>query len=248
MKFNERKLPNEVYYNHGLIKISSNKVSISSHPTISWCSFKKSDLIIDVSGFALISKWGVNTSYAYLNNLKIARVLKVPIILMPQSFGPFDFGENQNFMDKEIADTLTYPIKIFPREYDGFFPFRERYGLKNVSPHPDIVLSSPNVKAKDIFKNPPKVSVPKVLPTSCVGVVPNLRSFDRGGQPLQTLQAFYEIIDFLLKEGKIVYLFRHSVEDITPCRWLKDLFADDPRVILWENDFSCFEYDEVCRQ
>ena len=172
----------------------------------------------------------------------------MPIILMPQSFGPFDFGENQNFMDKEIADTLTYPIKIFPREYDGFFPFRERYGLKNVSPHPDIVLSSPNVKAKDIFKNPPKVSVPKVLPTSCVGVVPNLRSFDRGGQPLQTLQAFYEIIDFLLKEGKIVYLFRHSVEDITPCRWLKDLFADDPRVILWENDFSCFEYDEVCRQ
>lgn len=167
---------------------------------------------------------------------------------MPQSFGPFNFGVNQKIMDNEIFSTLTYPIKIFPREYDGFIPLRERYKLKNVALHPDIVLSSLSVKPSYIFKTTPKFSVPKVLPTSCVGVVPNLRSFDRGGQPLQTLQAFYEIIDFLLKEGKIVYLFRHSVEDITPCRWLKALFADDVRVILWENDFSCFEYDEVCKQ
>ena len=167
---------------------------------------------------------------------------------MPQSFGPFNFGDMQKIVDEEILNVLNYPKNIFAREYDGLIPLRQKYGLKNVSLHPDIVLSSPNVKSTDIFKIPPEFSVPKILQASCVGVVPNLRSFDHSGNPWQTLQAFYEIINFLLKEGKIVYLFRHSAEDIIPCRWLKALFADDVRVILLENDFSCFEYDEVCRQ
>lgn len=26
------------------------------------------------------------------------------------------------------------------------------------------------------------------------------------------------------------------------------MFAEDRRVVLWENNFSCFEYDAVCRQ
>ena len=250
----ENFLFDEFYYNNYLFKFSSNKIYLTP-PHITWCppqkifqTIEQADLIIDISGFALGSKWGANNSLAYLNNIKIARAFNIPIILMPQSFGPFDFGAQQKILDEEILATLIYPIKIFAREYDGMIPLRERYKLKNVSLHPDLVLSSPGVKPSDIFKTVPKFSVPKVVSASCVGVVPNLRSFDHSGRPWQTLQAFYEIINFLLKEGKIVYLFRHSVEDITPCRWLKALFADDVRVVLWENDFSCFEYDEVCRQ
>ena len=252
---NENFLFDEIYYTRQLFKVSSNKISISPPPPNAWYSIQKTfqtirdaDLIIDISGFALGSKWGINRSLAYLNSVKVARAFNVPIILMPQSFGPFNFGEMQKVIDEEIISTLNYPKKIFAREYDGLIPLRQKYGLENVSIHPDLVLASPSVNPNDIFKTPPKFSVPKVLPESCVGMVPNLRSFDRSGNSWQTLQAFYEIINFLLKEGKLVYLFRHSVEDITPCRWLKSLFADDVRVILWENDFSCFEYDEVCRQ
>ena len=252
---NENFLFDEIYYTRQLFKVSSDKISVSPPPTNAWYSIQKTfetlrdaDLIIDISGFALGSKWGINRSLAYLNSVKVARAFNVPIILMPQSFGPFNFGEMQKVIDEEIISTLNYPKKIFAREYDGLIPLRQKYGLENVSIHPDLVLASPSVNPNDIFKTPPKFSVPKVLPESCVGMVPNLRSFDRSGNSWQTLQAFYEIINFLLKEGKLVYLFRHSVEDITPCRWLKSLFADDVRVILWENDFSCFEYDEVCRQ
>ena len=223
-------------------------------PNNIWCSLeetvqtiKTADLVIDISGFALGSKWGAALSLATLNNIKIARLFDVPIILMPQSFGPFDFGEEQKIMDAEIKNALTYPEEIFARESDGFFSLRNKYGLENVSLHPDLVLSSSSVKLSDVYKTVPKISVPKVLPASCVGVVPNMRSFDRGN-PWQTLQAYYEIINFLLKEGKLVYLFRHSFEDIIPCSWLKSLFAKDGRVIFWQNDFSCFEYDAVCRQ
>ena len=252
---NDEFLFDEVYFNNHNVDVSADKITIREPArSNSWNSsqrtlqtFRDADLIIDISGFALSSKWGAKSSLAYLNTIKLARTLKVPMILMPQSFGPFDFGDAQTLMDGEIADALTYPEKIFAREVDGLTPLRERYGLQNVSLHPDIVLSSQTVKPADVYKVPPKISVPKVLPASCVGVVPNLRSFDRGN-PWQSLQVFYEIVNYLLRAGKIVYLFRHSFEDIRPCTWLKALFADDGRVVLWQNDFTCFEYDEVCRQ
>lgn len=243
----------EIYFNKYHCEVTATQVKLTT--VAPWCpaektirAFKAADLIVDVSGFALGSKWGANASFAYLNMINFVRALNVPMILMPQSFGGFEFGDAQKFMDAQIADVMTYPEKIFAREVDGYVPLRERYGLRNVSLHPDIVLSSETVKPADIYKDPPKITVPKVLDASCVGVVPNLRSFDRGGNPWQVLQTFYELINFLLKSGKIVYLFRHSVEDIRPCTWLKLLFADDGRVVLWQNDFSCFEYDEVCKQ
>ena len=256
---NENFLFDEVYYSNDLLEIpfgSEDLTPKKSVQGVSWYSpqktldaIKDADLVIDISGFALGSKWGKNSALKFLNKIRGMRALNVPIILLPQSFGPFGFGKDQADIDARLKDAMPYPVKIFAREYDGFLPLRDKYGLENVSLHPDLVLSSPPIKASDIYKVPPKISVPKVLNASCVGVVPNLRSFDRPGvSPWRTLQVYYEIINFLLKEGKIVYLFRHSMEDIKPCRWLKSLFAEDGRVVLWENNFSCFEYDAVCRQ
>lgn len=243
----------EIYYSKWRFEINADNIGINP-PGTPWGSLeetvqtiREADLLIDVSGFGLGSKRGVRDSFAYLNNIKIARAFNVPIILMPQSFGPFDFGDYQNVMDAEIKNTLAYPEKIFAREYDGFFALSERYGFDNLDLQPDLVLASPKVKPADIYKTVPTISVPKVLEAPCVGIVPNLRGFDKGN-PWQTLQAYYEMINFLLKEGKLVYLFRHSEEDLTPCTWLKALFAQDGRVVLWENDFSCFEYDAVCQQ
>ena len=256
---NENFLFEEVFYRNALLKVPLGKNSIAPPQLIKdaeWYSpqktieaIKGADLIIDISGFTLGSKWGKNNSQAYLNNIRVMRSFNVPMILMPQSFGPFDFGKDQKILDNKLKDAMPYPERIFAREYDGLIPLRDKYGLKNVSLHPDLVLSSPNIKLSDVYKIVPKISVPKVLPASCVGIVPNLRSFDRPGvNPWRTLQTFYEIINFLLKEGKLVYLFRHSAEDIAPCIWLKSLFAEDGRVVLWENNFSCFEYDAACRQ
>ncbi len=256
----ENFLFDEVYFHNNLINFPFGQREITPPPEsikdVSWYSpqktldaIKDADLVIDISGFALGSKWGKGAAMVFLNKIRVMRAFNIPIILLPQSFGPFDFKNDQDAIDARLKDAMPYPIKIFAREYDGFLPLRDKYGLENVSLHPDLVLSSPPIKAADIYKVPPKISVPKVLNASCVGVVPNLRSFDRPGvSPWRTLQVYYEIINFLLKEGKIVYLFRHSVEDIKPCRWLKSLFAEDGRVVLWENNFSCFEYDAVCRQ
>lgn len=242
----------EIYYSDTMFEIAGNKIVCKkSLPKQqikqTFAALKSSDLIIDISGFALGRKWGVKKALAYLNNIKLARALGVPIILFPQSFGDFNFGEAQKLLDAEIQSVMNYPEKIFARENDGFIPLRDKYKLKNISVHADLVLASEKLNPAEIYKVAPKISVPQVADNSCVGVIPNLRSFDKGN-PWQTLQVFYETIDFLLREGKRVYLFRHSKEDIAPCSWLKALFAEDKRVTLWKNNFSCFEYDEVCRQ
>ena len=205
------------------------------------------DLIIDISGFALGKKWGSSTAIKYLNNIRLAKIYDIPIILMPQSFGSFDFNDKQEEIDKMIREYMNYPVKIYAREQDGFLPLTKDYQLKNVRLHPDLVLCSQPINQNDIYKQIPKISVPQITKKSSIAVAPNIRSFDRG-DPIQTLQIFYEIIKFLLNDGKQVYLLRHSIEDIVPCRWIKSLFANDDRVVLLENDFSCFEYDEICKQ
>lgn len=248
----EKFLFDEVYWYSGFFYLSNGKINLNNPPP--WSSAEETfdalstaDLIIDISGFAFGKNWGAKHSFAYLQSIALAKELEVPMILFPQSFGPFDFGNDQKILDDLTKSVMTYPEKIFARERDGYVPLRERYGLTNVELHPDLVLSGEKTNPADVYKVVPEISVPKVSSDSCVGVVPNLRSFDRAN-PWQTLQIYYEIVKFLLNEGKRVYLFRHSREDILPCMWLKALFVDDNRVVLWPNDFTCFEYDEVCRQ
>ena len=228
-----------------VLRVKNNKTFWgSSNKTLE--IFPTLDLVIDVSGFALGSKWGVNSPIRYTNQIRIAKIFNVPMILMPQSFGPFDFGNRQEEIDSLIREFMSYPIKIFARERDGYESLL-KYGLKNVVWHPDLVLSSDNIDPSEIFRKPKFFYIPQTSEKNCVGVLPNLRSFDKG-DPFQTLQIFFQIIEEVLSLGKTIYLFRHSFEDLKACRWLKSLFENESRVKILENDFSCFEYDEVCQQ
>lgn len=206
------------------------------------------DFIVDISGFALGCKWGSQAAVNYITNIRMAKKYNIPIVLMPQSFGPFNFEKNQEKIDAMLQEYMPYPIRIFAREKDGEIPLREKYALENVTHHADLVLCSSSPDLSLIYHNVPEINVPQVNSVHSVGVLPNMRSFDRGGNKEQILEIFRHAIERLLEKGKTVYVFRHSVEDIVPCRWIKEMFSDDERVILWENDFSCFEYDMVCRQ
>lgn len=53
--------------------------------------YKNTDLMIDISGYALGSNWSKETCNRYLDHLEFAKEFRIPVYLMPQSFGPFEF-------------------------------------------------------------------------------------------------------------------------------------------------------------
>ena len=76
------------------------------------------DLMIDVSGHALVDSSSIAEIEYYMNNIKIAKKYKIPMIIMPQSFGPFNFGLDNMYIMGDMKDLLFYPkamtIASFP--------------------------------------------------------------------------------------------------------------------------------------
>ena len=205
--------------------------------------------VIDISGFALSSKWGNHVPEYYLRRIRTARRYNIPVYLMPQSFGPFDYSPDvMAKAQPAISETLKYARVIFAREQEGFGYMRSLFGLDNVHLSSDLVLQNKGVDPANIFTVPPAVSVPDVAEgRETAGIVPNMRCFDHGSKPL-ILEAYTRIIRHILGLGYSVVLFRHSFEDIEACRELKAIFPDEKDVILVENDFSCIEYNEFVKQ
>lgn len=203
--------------------------------------------IIDISGFALSSKWG--RGEGYIKQIQLAEQYGVPIYLMPQSFGPFDYPpEVMNEIKPLISRVLSYPRIIFAREKEGFDCMTELFGLSQVKLSTDLVLQNNGVDLENIFTVPPSIIVPKIESSrELAGIVPNMRCFDHGSKE-KILSLYREIISYILGKGYTVVLFRHSREDIEACRMLKEFYPNDKNVVLVENEFNCLEYNEFVRQ
>lgn len=204
--------------------------------------------IIDISGFAFSSKWG-GIGEGYIRSIELAEKFGVPMYLMPQSFGPFDFPPG--VMEKvkpHFSRVLHYPRIIFAREKGGFDSMTEIFGLPQVKLSADLVLQNRYTDPADIFTTPHAITVPKIESSrELAGIVPNMRCFDHGDKD-KILSCYREIIGYILSKGYRVVLFRHSREDIEACRMLKEFYSDNEDVVLVGNDFNCFEYSEFIKQ
>lgn len=204
------------------------------------------DLVIDVSGFNLGKKWSVEIQESYLNNIRLAKKYNIPIIMMPQSFGSFDYPKDKEFLLKETGVLLRYPKVIFAREKEGYEMLIKQFGLSNVRLSTDLVLQNNGVSISNIYKRPlEKTALPDVV-DGAVAVIPNTQCFNHGDKD-KNIQMYRNIISRLVENGKTVYIFRHSREDFTICKLIAEQFHD-ARVILLDNEFSCLEYDEFVKK
>lgn len=201
------------------------------------------DLMIDVSGYNLGEKWSVEVQEAYLNNIRLAKKNNIPVFVMPQSFGSFDYSEEKKHILNEIQELMQYPEIIFVRESEGYNMMKELFGLTNIKLSTDLVLQNMGVDIRNIFKKVPSVEFPTVAPHA-VGVIPNTQCFKHGNKE-KILSLYKDVINYLLKEGKKVYIFRHSKEDLQVCRMIAEMFDDN--VVLLDNDFSCLDYDQFVK-
>ncbi len=205
------------------------------------------DLIIDISGFAIGQKWAVKDQEIYLDGIRLAQKYSVPMVMMPQSFGPFDYDEERKFLLDEIAELLPYPDMIFAREKEGYDALRNTFHLSNVQLSSDLVLQNSGFDVSLVMKEKPVFQIPDIDAQNAVAIIPNQKCFYHGNRQ-NVLNCYKVIIGELLKADKEIYIFRHSGEDLDACRNIFAVFKGNPHVHLLEHDFSCLEYDALVKK
>lgn len=74
------------------------------------------DYVFDISGYALSSQWGKRKSKNYLKKFEISHDKGIKTVILPQSIGPFNFGEDSLKMNEMLYETLSKVNIIMPRE------------------------------------------------------------------------------------------------------------------------------------
>jgi colanic acid/amylovoran biosynthesis protein len=208
--------------------------------------YKNCDAMIDISGYALGSNWSAANNDRYLNHMEFAKAFGIPVYLMPQSFGPFDFGAEHPGIDERCRKLLPGAKLILAREQEGYDALMNAYGLTNVRLAPDLVLNNRGVDLSRIFRGAPELDVPQVEPGT-VGIVPNGRNLDLGN-PEAVLELYAAAIRRALEQGRRVCLLHHATSDARICDGLKSRFADDDRVQLIRRELSCLEFNELVKR
>lgn len=206
----------------------------------------KIDAIIDISGYCLSSNFSIGNNRRYLRYLNTAFSRNIPIILLPQSFGPFDYPKEYISLLQEIKSTLPRASIIFAREEDGRRQLLSLCGNIDVHVSPDIVLQTKKIDLNRVFTRFPTINFKKLETTSNVGIIPNVHTFDQSkGEDI--LNCYRIIINQLRKLGKTIYIFRHS-DDLSLCKKIYELVKSDTNCRLIEDEMDCLSYSEFIKQ
>lgn len=205
--------------------------------------YRNCDAMVDVSGYALGSGWSARNNDRYLDHLEFAEAFGIPVYLMSQSFGPFDFGADHPGVEERCRRLLPKCRAILAREQEGYDALVNTYGLTNVRLAPDLVLNSRGIDPELVFARQPEGNLPEIAPNS-MALVPNGRNVSVGGEG-QTMDCYLWAIRQALSQGKRVYLLHHASSDAGLCTRLKESFREEDRVVLLEREFSCLEYNEL---
>lgn len=208
--------------------------------------YRNTDLLVDISGYALGSNWRPDACNDYLDNLEFALAYDIPVYLLPQSFGPFDYADDAGRAIDERTRRLFPKIKkIFAREQEGYDALVSRYGLTNVQLTYDMVLASSIEDYSPALRKPLEMQLPEI-PENSICLIPNVRTDDNGSG--HSIKLYKNAIQEALSQGLYVYLTYHSSQDEALCAELKAAFAEDDRVILLDHDRSCMEFNELVKK
>jgi colanic acid/amylovoran biosynthesis protein len=203
-------------------------------------SFSNADWVIDVSGYGLASVFSKIRVLNYLFDLYLAKKMNRQMALMPQSFGPFNFGFGINILfNWALKSLIQHPAKTFAREQDGFELMKPYRKGKHLALSPDMVIQSEPPKEHHIFAQKNQ-SNDVVVEDNAVAIIPNEKIFKHNAQN-DLHETYNALVNMLLNHGKAVYLLRHSYEDLKICKKIKANFADNDKVILNEADMNAYE-------
>lgn len=204
------------------------------------------DAVIDVSGFQLTSKFPNDANRLFLYYIEEAKRYSKKIVLMPQSFGPFDYTKDKEKMLSLIQTDLRKADLIFARENEGYHLLTDTLKLNNVYRSTDLVLQSKEIDWSNIYTDVPQFKYPKISGKGNVAIIPNIQTFKHGNET-EIIELYKKIIIHLLENGKKVHIFRHS-NDMTACEKIYSGFENEKNVFLYRNQFECAEYSLMIKQ
>ena len=209
--------------------------------------FSMLDLIIDISDYVLAAKSSIPEHNAYLNNIKIAKKFNIPIIYMPQSFGPFNnYSADNMYIMGDMKDLLFYPKAIFAREQEGYDDLIGYFGLDNVRQSPDLVLQNKGINIMNVCSGAYEPIIPDIKAGNNVAIIPNNHNFSKKVAN-SSYALYFRMIEKLLEAKKEVYIFCFASSDLEVCKKLASLFSYNDSVHLIEQEFDCIEYDFIVR-
>ena len=207
--------------------------------------FRSVDVMIDISGYALGSRWDEDKPVTYCKWIRAIAENGGKVYLMPQSFGPFEFEHPETLA--LVKHSLALCQKIFAREEEGYRALLG-FGLTNVVKSADSVLLEQDADASALIRNYGQyVETFPLKNTKNAAIVPNYRLIDRGGYSLEQLLAFYSrVIDTFTDTD--FYLTAHAGEDLELCRAVKERYPENERVILIDHVLLPFNYEALAGQ
>ncbi len=208
---------------------------------------ENTEMLIDISGYALSSQLSIIGVVEYLTRLGLAKKYGIKVYLMPQSFGPFSYkGMLKTIIGSMLKKYMKYPEVIYARESEGYNLLHNDYRLNNVIKSYDLVLLNKKTHISNIFKVIPELLNFKIT-KAVVAVIPNMRNFEHGNAD-KIMTLYDTAINKIIKMKKNVYLVRHSYEDIKVCKMIKERFADNDSVSIISDNMNCIELDGLIQK
>ena len=203
-------------------------------------------LAFDVSGYSLSSNWSGANSLKYLYQIAILKKYQIPIVIMPQSFGPFEYGVVfKQYINRLGKKLLPYPNIIFAREKYSYHIVRKQFGLNNVAISMDMVLLGKEVDQSILLK--PTIKLREYsIQEGCIAVVPNNKLAEKFSLEA-ALEIYVSAINYLTECKKKVYIVQHSETDRNLCNKLAAKFHTNKDITLLQANLSCLEYDLLIR-
>jgi len=226
----------------------SRKIKYNSLEHILAKVIENADRFIDIQGYQLASNFPPHSSITYILNIIIAKAFAIPYFIFPQSIGPFDYPFKYKIILFPLFKLyLKYPTKIFLRENDGL-RYVHIFTKSNVEKSYDLVLQNEGYLLTNIYRDGNNIQFKYIqIDQNAVGIIPNLRIIERIN-PDEFYRIYKVLINQLIDAKKIVYILRHTVEDLEICKNIKQLFPNNENVRLIAKNLSCIELENTLKQ
>lgn len=210
--------------------------------------YEQAAICLDVSGYAFGDKWGFEGCINYLRRIESIINYKIPLYIMPQSFGPFNDFSPEEFDEVKANARQTLPKAriVMAREKQGYCALKSLCPDACIRESEDLVLQGGFDPDTVLTSYDKPVNIQQL--TRCAGIVPNIRNQNRM-DPFILDKLYRQVIDHLLSIGfQRIYIIRHSSEDLRSCERIKSMYEADDRIALLSEDLYCFEYAGIFRE